>query len=441
MAKFFKYADNASRARVPYQLAGEYDHANTRTDIYSVGGYPDQVAFSDLYNAWRRRPLATAIINLPVRMCWQTPPTIKCDDQVFMSALDNLIENFSLWERLRGLDVRQRIGQYGGIMLVARESGNARPESPLKVRSPSAMVKLMPLLESQLEVTDFVTEFSSPDYGMPKYFNFKDGVVGTRSIGANASATLHPSRVFIFAEGADDGNIFGIPAIESCFNSVMDAEKIRCGGSEGLFRNSKQRFTIEVSDLQVANGLRNPEIKKEFEENVDDFNKGFDNSLLLAGSKANNLQSTLSDPMPYWMICVNEIAAATGIPATIIIGMMTGRLASDEDQKQLAKYVMERRNNTLNPMLRRFFAHMADVGLLPRAKAKIEIEWDNLLESTESEKADLALKMAQTNKVGVDSGMGPYFKPEWIIEAGGYDAEEEMEGGDLLPENAPEIYR
>ena len=97
-----------SSVRVPYQMTGGYDNANTRTDIYSVGGYPDTVAFSDLWNAYRRKPLATAIINLPVKMCWQTPPKIECDDAQFMAAFDTLVEDFALWERLRGLDPRQK---------------------------------------------------------------------------------------------------------------------------------------------------------------------------------------------------------------------------------------------------------------------------------------------------------------------------------------------
>ncbi len=83
----------------------------------------------------------------------------------------------------------------------------------------------------------------------------------------------------------------------------------------------------------------------------------------------------------YWLICMNEVAAATGIPVTILIGQMTGRLASDEDQKQLAKFVKERRENTINPMLRRFVDHMVKVGLLPAPRSEIEIEWENMLEA------------------------------------------------------------
>lgn len=423
-----------SSARVPYQMTGGYDNANTRTDIYSVGGYPDTVAFSDLWNAYRRKGLAKVVVELPVNMCWQEPPKIECEDAQFMAAFNTLVEDFALWERMRGLDLRQRVGQYAGLMLVAREGSGARPDAPLKVNSPKAMVKMVPLYESQLEVTNWVTDFSSADYGMPKDYQYTSQVPGARNPGDMQSLTLHPSRVFVFAEGADDGGIYGIPALEACFNALMDAEKIRCGGSEGLFRNAKQRFAIEIDDQQTANGLRDPALKKQFDDNVDDFQKGFDNSLMLLGAKANNLQSSLQDPMPYWQICMNEIAAAMGgFPATIMIGQMTGRLASDEDQKQAAKFIKSRRENTINPMLIRFIQHMVSVGLLPMPRAEIEIEWENLLEATDSEKVDLAAKMATTNKTAMDAGDGPIYTVEEIREAGGYDSLGEDD--DLPPEN------
>lgn len=63
------------------------------------------------------------------------------------------------------------------------------------------------------------------------------------------------------------------------------------------------------------------------------FKKDSNNSLMLLGAKANNLQSSLQDPYNYWQICMNEIAACTGIPVTILIGQIPPP-ASDEDQKQ-----------------------------------------------------------------------------------------------------------
>lgn len=428
---------SSSRARMPYQYAGFYDNANSRLDVYSVGGYPNEVAFSDLWTAYRRKGLAKTVIELPVRTCWQTPPHIECEDAKWMAAFEKLVEQYSLWERLRALDVRQRIGQYGGLWFIAKERQGAEAKAPLQATGPDGLMLLRPLFESQLEVTNWIDDIQSADYGNPKYYNYRSQVPGTKSQGDNQSFELHPSRVFIFAEGADDGSIYGIPALESCFNALMDAEKIRCAGGEGFLRNAKQRFALEVTDPQVASSVfADPKKRAAFDEDVDDFNKGFDNSLLIAGMKANAMQSSIADPLNHWTICMNEVAASQGIPVTILIGQMTGRLASDEDQKQLGKFKQDRCNNLLTPMLHRLFAHMAKHNLLPLPSAPIEIWWDNLVESSDDERASLALKMAQTNDVSMRAGTGPVYSVEEMREAAGF--EEPMEEMDLGGEELPE---
>ena len=91
------------------------------------------------------------------------------------------------------------------------------------------------------------------------------------------------------------------------------------------------------------------------------YEKGFDNSLIAYGMSAKTLSSTLADPMNPWTIALNEVAASTGIPATILVGQQTGRLASDEDGKQMAKVVMARRQNVLNPMIKALFDRLVKV--------------------------------------------------------------------------------
>ena len=56
-----------------------------------------------------------------------------------------------------------------------------------------------------------------------------------------------------------------------------------------------------------------------------------------------------------------------------------------------------------------------------------------MLEATDSEKFELAAKMATTNKSGMDSGTGTIYTVDEIREAAGYDPLSEMD--DLPPEN------
>ena len=56
-----------------------------------------------------------------------------------------------------------------------------------------------------------------------------------------------------------------------------------------------------------------------------------------------------------------------------------------------------------------------------------------MLEATDSEKVELAAKMATTNKTSMDAGDGPVYTVDEIREAGGYESLAELD--DLPPEN------
>jgi len=424
-----------------YDLTGHYNQSNQRIDTWSVGGYPDTVTFDQHWNMWRRNGVAKAVIEMPVNACWQEPPEIEGGGQAFIDAIAMLDKKYALWARLRALDLRQRVGRYAGLLLIAKEPGSPTPDKPLNAISTNAMVKMMPVYESQLDVNEWVNDFTSVEYGNPKSYVYKSNVEGSRSDGDNQSFVLDPSRVFVFAEGADDGTIYGIPALEACFNALLDMEKIRAGGGEGYLRNAKQRFVLEVNNDSTAKSLQNAATKEKFDDNVDNFQKGFDNSLIAYGMSAKTLSSTLADPMNPWTIALNEVAASTGIPATILIGQQTGRLASDEDGKQMAKVVMARRQNVLNPMIKALFDRLVKVKLLPAPVGEYEIEWDNMLEATDAEKVDLSKKMADTNDVSVRSGVGAVYSLEEIRAAGGYDEPADIEvdePGEGMEEESPE---
>lgn len=420
------------------RLFAGYHDANNRTSIWSVGGYPEQVDFSELWRMYRRNGIAKAVVELIVDECWQSNPVVSGGGDEFQKQLSFLISEHDLWAKMRGLDMRQRVGRYGGIIIVAKEDGSAQSSEALKVSHANALVKLMPVYESQISVNQWNSDMSSADYGMPSVYQYRARVDGARNEGDMRDLPLHPTRVFAYGEGADDGSIYGVSSIESCYNALMDQEKVRAGASEGYLRNAKQRFAIEVKDDNAASVLAKPEMKADFDQNVDDFSKGFDNSLTLYGMEAKSLQSTIGNPKEPFDVCMYEISAAAQVAATIIIGQQTGRLASDEDQKQLAKSVLVRRTQTINSMIKSFFKHMVSVGLLPKPTESIKIEWDSTTYIDDSQKIERAGKMAEANAKSMNAGMGPVYSIEEIRQASGYTkdvgSDIKDEGDETLPE-------
>ena len=390
-------------SNIGYELVGGYNGADRKRQIWDQAGYPELVLPEMLWNSSRRNGIARGILNLKAGESWQDDPIIYDGDEdpkrredsptEFEMAIDKWAEEWELWERLAGADKRQMVMRYSGIIIFAREPEKARPEDPLQILDgPEAITKLMPVFETEIEVLEGIQDASSPDYGQPKNFHFRSEVVGSRNTWIEQDFTLHPSRVVTFAEGADDGSIYGISEFESYYNALLDLEKIRMSGGEGFYKNASQKISINL-DPKLTQGLSEEE-QDAFDENIDDFNRDMNKALVLAGAEAKSLQATMSDPKEYAQLAYNEIAAGSGIPLTIIIGMQTGRLASDEDQTQKNVLIQTRQKKWNTPMIKKFLKRLIKYNALPRPTGKINVVWPDI-----SEPVSLAPRLMWSSKM------------------------------------------
>ena len=287
-----------------------------------------------------------------------------------------------------------------------------------------SIVEIMPLYESQLKVLTTDTNPASEAFGMPNMYQFNGMVEGNRNENAAASFSIHPSRLVIASEGADDGGIYGISSLEAPFNSLMDLRKIMGAGGEGFYKNAAKDI-IFSSDPQNSHNL-SPEIIENFNESYDGWQiNRMRKSFMALGLEANTLDSNLADPKEFFFNCLYDVSAAVKIPATIIIGQQTGRLASDQDSSQYLVMQQSRRKNFLTDLLENMFEWFITFGILP--SAKVEIEWDDLLASSDDQKLENADKMASINEKQFKSGQGAVFTPETILEAAGFE-------GEVMPE-------
>ena len=408
-----------------YRLTGGYHGADLKRDVWTVAGYPIKVNFDMHWNMQARFGIAKAGIHLLPNKCWQSHPIItdgEFDGERSLTPFEVdvaiLVKKFDLFARLKGMDWRNRIGRYAGIIPIVKESTqNPDPTKPSsRIGGIEALIKIVPVPESQISVDDVGTnsDLGSEDYGMPRHYNFRQNVSGDRNPIDNNEIQLDPSRVFIMAEGADDGSIFGIPANEAGYNSLMDLEKICVAGSEGLFKNSKQRTVINVKDGQVANVLTNDEEKKKkWDESADDFASGFDSMLTTYGMDVNSLQSTLSDPTAPFTNSLNCYAASIQTPASEIVGVQMNKQASVGNETAFINTAESRRENTLSPMIIRFLEYFVDRGIIKAPSNEIMVTWEKLSEPTTGEKLDNSKKMSEVNKQAFDTGMGePVFTEE-----------------------------
>lgn len=417
-------------------ISGTYEDADSLHSIYADFGYPLTLNFSHFWNMYRRFGIAKAVVELNPISCWSTPPNIKANSRV-LEGLDFLVRKRKLWKKLESVDKRQRVGQYAALFMRVRD--NKTPENPIesKLSGLASLDAIIPLYEGQITPKDFDRNPASSTYGMPTMYQYNGSGSGDRNPDMSDSFDIHPDRLIIISENADDDSIYGFSSMESCFNSLMDLRKIIGAGGEGFYRNASQNLAFETKESSQV--IMDQTSLDEFDLNVQKFIKDRMRKHLYApGMEVRPISSTLIQPKEFFNIALNDVAASTGIPATILVGQQTGRLASDEDQSHFNFMNQSRRENFLTSVVENVINWLMKYGIL--AASDFEIEWDDLLSAGDEQKLNLAEKMASINEKQFRSGGAIPFSDEEIRKAAGYLVEEFDEADETLEDEDNEEF-
>lgn len=287
----------------------------------------------------------------------------------------------------------------------------------------------MPVWEDQLRVTAWNSDSTSEDYGNPAMWQYRARAVSNRArvnIGApDQWMDVHPSRVIIWAGGGvspqyDDG----VPMLEAGYNSLVNLEKITGGSGESFLKNSARNVVVNFSpDADLSGAVRRGAdgdsepvgVKQALNDGIRRLNNNADAAIVTQGATVDTLRADNIDPSPAWGISASEFAASVSLPMTVIFGQQTGRLASDEDQKQVNALCEERRDNEITPQVEELIRRLQACGLIE--PAEFEVEWEDLDAPTESDKLDRALKLVQIAKDGVQAGMPGVIEAAEVREA------------------------
>jgi len=422
----------ATRSRLAAAISGGYDFADTLHNVYLDYGYPQTLTFSHFWNMYRRFGIAQNVVELPVDTGWMDVPEVKAG-AAFLREFEDITKRLFLWNRLKGLDTRQRVGRYAGMFMRVRDS--RPPNQPIagKLGGPAALVQMVPLHEGQLEVVEVEQDATKDNFGLPKMYRYNSSGVGGRNEKSAAAFDIHPDRIIIAAEGADTGDIYGIPALEAPYNSLMDLRKIIGAGGEGFYKNAAQSVVFKLTDPAAAKA--NETRLAKFNESFDDFaHNRMRRAMWTPGLDPKVLESSLANPKEFFDNALNDVAAACKIPATILIGQQTGRLASGEDSRHFLSMANSRRANFQSELVRDVFDWMIKWGVL--RSDNYEIEWPDLLARSDEEKLGNAETMAKINQVMFQAGESLPFTSEEVREAAGFDPEE-MPEGEIPSEGLP----
>lgn len=383
-------------------------------------GWPDAVDFDMALRMYQRHSVARAGVNKTVLKTWQDMPALweteKAGKTKPEADIAARFAKIGVWRALAEADRRSIVGGYAGVILRLADGKSFDQPVDTVPGGLDGLVEIVPVWRNQLVVADWIADTASEQYGQPKSFTFTEAAIsGT----AGRSFTIHPDRVLIWSS---DGTVAATSDLEPGYNDLLDMEKVKGAGGEGFWKNAKSAPVLEVdkeakvADMARAMGVSEDELADAMNEQVEDWQKGFDKLLMVQGMQAKTLGVTLPSPEHFHGIPLLSFAASMGIPSKILIGSQSGERASTEDAKEWAQTCNARRENIAKPRIKSLADRLARFRVLP--DKDWFVGWTDLTEASASEKIDRAAKMASINQT---LGSEPAFTAGEIREEAGYD--------------------
>lgn len=397
---------NAAMRRLDAMFPGFFPAS--KHNHYADFGYPDDVDFNLAFAMYERNGIARAAIEKTVGKTWQDTPFLQEferdgdeeGDQAETPVEEEIRKRFAtlrVWQHLAEADRRGLVGAYAGVILRLSDGKEFREPVDLIAGGLDMLVEIIPAWEGQLSVSQYDTDEKSPTFGQPVMFAFNESAVpGARN---PRNLIVHPDRVVIWSK---DGTLNGRSSLKPGYNALLDMEKVSGAGGEGFWKNAKSSPILEVDkeaklqDMAKAMGVAVDEVVDKMDDQVHDFNRGFDKSLMLQGMVAKTLQVQLPSPEHFFGVPLQIFAASMLIPLKILVGSQTGERASTEDAAEWSNTCKAGRTGRVIPNIMSFIERLVRYGIL--AEKDWHLQWTDLTESSMSEKIDRAGKMAEVNQ-------------------------------------------
>lgn len=407
---------------------------NTKHNYYRDFGWPEQLSFPQFYRMYCRNSIASAVVDRTIDKVWQEDPEIweshKPTASKAEAAIADRFADIRVWRQLADVDRRAMVGRYAAAII--RVADGQPFDQPVK-RVPGliGLIDIIPAWESQLYPVQWDQDIQSVNYGKPTMFQFSEASITDTVNAAHRSFPVHPDRVIIWSA---DGTVHCHSELESIYNDLIDCEKIKGAGGEGFWKSSRGSVSLEAPEgvsadqLAMSMGVDVSGMRREINDQIDDWQSGFDKGLMLGGLKAHTLSISLPSPEHFFAGPIQSIAAARRIPMRELMGSMSGQRASDEDARQWALTCMARRVNRCKPLILEFINRLERWGVI--GHQDWFVGWADLTDSTAEGKIERAFKMQDINAKTPSGDVAP-FTPAEIREAAGYDP-------DGLPEDVVE---
>lgn len=405
---------NAAVRRLDQMFPGYF--TGSKHNHYADFGYPTALTFDLLHSMYSRNGIAKAAVDKTVGKTWETNPLLQekrrdgsegaTKKETRREALiRQRFEDLRLWQKIAECDRRGLVGRYAGLILRIADGQNF--DQPVETVSAGLLdlVEIIPAWEGQLKPSSWDTDEKSETFGQPTMFTFSESQVAGSSAQPR-SLTIHPDRVVIWSA---DGTVNCQSALEAGYNDLIDMEKVKGAGGEGFWKNAKASPYLEIDKdakldvMAKSMGIKPEDLVEKMNDQVEDFQKGFDKVLMAQGMTVKPMAVTLpASPEHYFLVPLQSFAASFRCPLKILVGSQSGERASTEDAAEWAKTNMSRRANIVIPGIMELIRRLERFGIIP--ERDWFLDWADLTEASPAEKIDRVVKMAEVNAKAQTSG-------------------------------------
>ncbi|MBW2636983.1 MAG: DUF1073 domain-containing protein [Deltaproteobacteria bacterium] len=393
-------SDIVKRARIASLLGQQF---GGERDLYSALGYKKQLTYDDYYALYDRQDIAGRIVNMPASATWRNIPKIKEDDDEetqtpFEKAWEELANRLRVWHHFERVDRLAGIGRYAVLLIGVRGAPDlSTPLEPGSLSGPDDIIYLSPYSEKSATIHSWVTDPADPRFGRPETYEIDlAGTFGedVTDLSAKPIQIVHHTRVLHVAENLLEDEVYGQPRLKRVVNLLYDLAKVVGGSAEMFWQGAFQGLHANI-DKDIEFDLTGDEARKLSEE-LDEYVHGLRRYIRTRGMSITPLGGTIPDPRGVFEVVISLIAGTTGIPKRILLGAERGELASSQDETNWNSRIMERQQHFAEPViLRPFIDRLIWTGALPAPAEEYTVEWPNLFELSEQEKAEIVAKKAQ----------------------------------------------
>lgn len=368
-----------------------------KRDIWETAGYEKAPTFDHYWNMYKRDAIGGRIVDMAPKTTWRTPPFIVEEGQeetTFTKAFDALATKLKLWRYFERVDRLSGVGRYGILLIGTR--GSEDMKRPLKKLSgPDSVIYLQAYHEGNAAINTWVTDTNDPRFGQPESYKvtLTSGIDNFKPSGQTAQLIVHWSRIIHVAEDLLEDEVFGRPRLERALNRLADLDKIAASTGEGYWQSVVRILTANVAPEAE---MSEPDFKK-LDERLLEMTHDLRRQFTGQGVKLEWLPSEIPTVKDIGDFYFALIAGAVGIPQRILFGSEMGELASTTDQQSWFGLINERQEQFAEPsILRAFIDRMIEFNVLPTpSSGEYQVQWQTLFETTDTENAELNLKVAQ----------------------------------------------